>query len=312
MVIVFSTGLGVGWFWGASLSTAAPRTVLRESGYHYIKPVLLCNTNVNLNENEDMAMVDKLNLYIKQKQQDDISVYFLQLLNGPRWAGVNENDTYAPASMLKVPTMVAILKYADSHDGFLSKEIYYDGSFDDNKAEYFKPAKSLQAGRYYTVDQLLTYMIGYSDNNAARLLDGAVDRQSLANIYINLGIQLPPDTLDFMSTKTYSLFLRVLFNSTYLTREMSEKALKLLTMPDFPQGIQAGVASSTEVAQKFGERQVFQPDGTLIFRELHDCGIVYTSSPYILCVMTRGKDFSELTTVLHDVSNIVYASAATP
>ena len=80
-----------------------------------------------------------------------------------------------------------------------------------------------------------------------------------------------------------------------------------MATPDFPQGLQAGVPTDIEVAQKFGERQVFTPQGDLTERELHDCGIVYhANEPYVLCIMTRGKDFNTMTSNIKDISKIVY------
>ena len=289
---------------GPVVSLASP---LREGGYRYIAPVLLCNSNPNLNYNNDAGLQSALQAFINTKPDDMISAYVLEMRTGGKWAGVNDAKAYAPASMLKVPTMAAILKYADTHADFLNKQIYYDGSFDDNRAEYFKPLKVIEPRRSYSIEQLLSYAVGYSDNNAERLLDGSIDRTTLESLYINLGVQLPPDVIDFMSARTYSLFLRVLYNSTYLSREMSEKALGFMSQPDFPQGLQSGVPSSVSVAQKFGERQIYSPDGQLQYRELHDCGIVYRpNDPYVLCVMTRGQEFASLVGDISGVSKIVY------
>ncbi len=80
---------------------------------------------------------------------------------------------------------------------------------------------------------------------------------------------------------------------------------------DFPQGLQSGVPASIEVADKFGEREVFSTDGTLSYLELHDCGIIYVpDSPYVVCVMTRGHDFNSLASIIGDVSKIVYEHIA--
>lgn len=286
--------------------TIIKATVLRESGYAYINPVLLCNTNNNQKYNEDTALSSELRDYVQSKPENDISVYFLSVANGG-WASVNDTETYSPASMLKIPTVVETFKYQETNPDILSQKVYYDGSFDDNKAEYFKPAKSIEPGKYYTVGDLIPYIVNYSDNNALRVLHNTINPDSFIKLYKDLGIEIPTNTLDFMSAKTYSLFLRVLYNSTYLSREMSEKVLKLMTVSDFPHGLRAGVPAEIEVAEKFGERQVFQPNGTLTATELHDCGIVYApNKPYIICVMTRGKDFQSLASSIQDISAIVY------
>ena len=287
-------------------TTVIKPKVLREGGYKYINPVLLCNTNNNQAYNEDTTLSKALIKYTEGVSENDISVYFLSLLSG-KWASVNENETFSPASMLKVPTMVETLKYAELHPEILSKQVYYDGSFDDNKVEYFKPQKTIQSGWYYSVDNLLTSIITYSDNNALRLLHDTIALSSFQNLYKDLKIDIPANSIDFMSAKTYSLFLRVLYNSTYLTRESSEKALKLMTTSDFPQGLKSGVPSFIDIANKFGERQVFTPNGTLTQRELHDCGIVYApDNPYVLCVMTRGQNFDSLISSIKNISALVY------
>ena len=96
------------------------------------------------------------------------------------------------------------------------------------------------------------------------------------------------------------------YNATYLSQEYSEKALKLLTEPDIP-GIRAGVPTTITVAQKFGERSVYDTNNNLTDRELHDCGIVYKpGSPYLLCVMSRGKDFDTMAKNISDLSALVY------
>ncbi len=285
--------------------------VLREGGFQYINPILLCNPNIDEVTTPDNVLTSKLRGYANSAAEKDIAVYYLSL-SDYTWAGININESFSPASMLKVPTMVAILRYAEIHPEILTKEIYYDGSFDDNKAEYFKPIQSIKPRNSYTVDQLVSYMIEYSDNNATRLLNAVpFNKKDITNVYTDLGIE-PPTTLgDFMSPKTYSLFLRLLYNSTYLNREISEKGLKLMAAPDFPRGLQSGVPTPIEVAQKFGERQFFTSDGKLKVRELHDCGIVYASSgPYALCVMTRGNDFEKLASEIRDISKLVYETVS--
>ena len=104
----------------------------------------------------------------------------------------------------------------------------------------------------------------------------------------------------------------MLYNGTYLTKEMSEKALELLSKVDFTGGIRSGLPSDMVVAQKFGERDISTTSGVARagdIKELHDCGIVYfPDHPYLLCVMTSGNNFDKLSSVLKDVSNVVYQS----
>jgi hypothetical protein len=153
-------------------------------------------------------------------------------------------------------------------------------------------------------------MIVNSDNTAAVLLDNFIDKKSQTEVYTDLGLPVPPDspTVEYLSAKLYAYFFRVLYNASYLNDKDSEKALEILAAQDIP-GIRAGVPRNTTVAQKFGERTIYDSTHTLVDRELHDCGIVYKpGKPYLLCIMSRGKDFDQLAKNIADLSALVYQS----
>jgi len=299
---VFAAGVALGWL---GRTIPAPNKVVRESGFTYIRPILVCNLDPQP-QNEDTTLSGKLKSYVSKAQSKDVGVYYINPTAGT-WAGYNQNESFSPASMLKVPIMVAVLRAAEEKPSLLSQSIYYDGSFDDNTLETIKPAKAIEPYHSYTVDQLLTYMVEYSDNNAAHLLHDVLPESQFDEVFTDLSIEAPTlnGPVDFMSPKTFTLFLRILYNSSYLSHELSEKALGLMAYPDFPQGLLAGVPSGTTVAQKFGEREINSPSGTI--DELHNCGVTYTpGGPYLLCVMTRGSDPSVLTKEIADISKLVY------
>ncbi len=304
-IIAVSLGVIIGRY---SVPETPRNTVLREKGYELIDPVLQCNTNLN-SQSQDNALSKKIQKYVDAAPQRTIGVYYANF-DMRAWAGVNIDERFSPASMLKVPTMTAILRYADEHPDVLEKKIYYNGDADDNGPEYFKPQKALTPGRSYTVAELIEHMIKYSDNNAANILSTeAISEREFNDIYLDLDIQLPTSLGDIMSPWTYTTFLRLLYNSSYLTRMNSQKALQIKTQADFPQGMRAGVASSTTVAQKFGERRFLNPAGATLGVELHDCGIVYAKTSYALCIMTRGEPgvmFEDLAKDIENISKIIY------
>ena len=134
-------------------------------------------------------------------------------------------------------------------------------------------------------------MIKYSDNNATALLDANIKPDTLNRVYGDLGIPSEENVnianADFVAAHQVATMFRVLYNATYLSRADSEKALQLLSQVSFTQGLVAGVATSTVVSHKLGLVGI-APDGVTTEHELHDCGIVYAPSPYLMCVMTRG------------------------
>ncbi len=83
---------------------------------------------------------------------------------------------------------------------------------------------------------------------------------------------------------------------------MSAKALTYLVNSEFKEGIAGGVPSEIKVAHKFGERTL-----SADLKHLHDCGIVYyPDNPYILCVMTRGNNYQELSNIIKTISKMTY------
>ncbi|MES2006670.1 MAG: serine hydrolase [Patescibacteria group bacterium] len=300
---VFFIGASLGWLG----HEVPPEThAVRESGYEFINPILLCNLDSSVAENEDISLTKKLRDYISQAPSVDVSVYYLKP-GGARWAGVNENERFSPASMLKVPIMAAVLRDAETHPELVDQKVYYDGAVDHNALEAIKPVHPLLPGNSYSVQELIRAMIVESDNNATELLTNLLTQKEFENIYTDLGLEVPSvgGPVDFMSTKAFTLFLRVLYNGTYLSRENSQFALKLMSESNFAQGIRAGVPSEVTVASKFGERRVDSPSG--VVEELHDCGMVYAEKgPYFLCIMTRGNTLDTLAKEIADLSKIVY------
>src|SRR3989338_6738009 len=115
---------------------------------------------------------------------------------------------------------------------------------------------------------------------------------------VDSDIHYPPrqKIQNYLSPRDMSRIFRTLYNSTYLTKSYSEQALELLTKTDFTKGIVSGVEAKIAVAHKFGEYTEY-PTGLLDIpnHQLHDCGIIYyPKKPYLLCVMTMGKNFNNL------------------
>ena len=282
--------------------------------YKYISPLLA----IGLPETKIEKYVDmknKLSAYIKdqisQQKIEKTSAYFRDINNG-NWIGIGEKDTYEPASLLKVPTMIAYYNLAGSHPKILSQTIVYqDYSLTGAQHDDLNVSPNLKIGNTYTVDQLIRAMIVYSDNNAKDLLIENIDPKYLKQVFMDLGIQSPADkegvyTID---TQTYSLFFRILYNASYLNDTFSDKALSLLSEAEFKNGLHKGLPDGIQLAHKFGETPLFK-NNQVSALQLHDCGIVYIQNPYFICVMTQGKNVQDLESTIQSISKIVYDSAS--
>lgn len=299
---------------GPIVSTTSTNSVEKRdaiSKYKFISPLLECDSLTPASGKELTRLDASLKQIASSEKRaghvSDIAVYFRDLDNGS-WLGVNEQEPFYPASLLKLPLLMSYYKASESDPTVLTKKIKFERDAVQLPQEV-PPDQELVAGQYYTVDEVLNNMIIYSDNDAAFELFKVMPASQMNDTYADLGIRIPDNPKDaVIDARTYSSFLRVLFNSSYLTNILSEKALDLLSQTRFDKGIRAGVDPNVIIAHKFGEHE--DDSGAA---ELHDCGIVYEPGrPYMLCVMSKGSDIKVLESTVKSISKIVYDEMKTP
>lgn len=280
-----------------------------KAGFSLISPLLECNLDQTFGEKRYKTIKTKVkNLVetkVSQKEIRKISVYFRDLNSG-YWFGFEENEKFTPASLLKVPVMIVALKKAEQNPDFLQEKVKVDelDATEESFSPNIKPGISIKEGEVYSVWELIERMIINSDNSALFILQQLIREAEEYELYKDLGINLPSGKIDdFMSVKEYASFFRVLYNASYLNKQMSERALELLVQVDFKEGLAGGVPKGILVANKFGERGYENQS----IKQLHDCGIIYyPHSPYLLCVMSRGDDFNVSSQVVREISRVVY------
>jgi beta-lactamase class A len=308
--ILVLMGIGIGYLLNNSNSTTTPTTTDATEQHlkgQLTRPLVSCDTTTSIKAKEfdkfETQVSNNIDDLLINHKATHVSIYFRDMDNGA-WFGINEKEKFSPASLLKVPNMIAILREAQTNPDILKKEIPYTSKLLAEEP-HFPAEKQIEIGKSYTVDDLVNYMIVYSDNEAMRLLRNNYDTKFFNQIYNDLGMNIPDDNNpdDFMTVKTYSSFFRILYNASYLNEPLSEKALNLLSQVKFNQGIVGGVPAGIVVAHKFGERVI---EGSNI-KQLHDCGIIYyPDEPYLLCIMTRGNDYDQLANIIQDLSKKVW------
>ncbi len=295
-------------------SSVAETKQLRLGQDEYINPLLACDNN-NGDVFEELNPLKKkletsINQMIADKNATKISIYFRDLKSGA-WTGVNENDQYIPASLIKLPLLVVYYKLAQFNPKILTQRIVFGGGIKtDSRQIIAPPPVRLVAGKSYTISELIKNMIVYSDNDSYNVLNQFIDQKLLEQIYTDLGLAYSKTSPNeaTVSPKLFTTFLRILYNASYLTRDYSQQALELLNETSFRDGIAAGIPAEIKIAHKFGARTITE-NGEVQFRELHDCGIIYyPNNPYAICVMTHGQDFLKLESVIQTLSKIIFNS----
>ncbi len=253
------------------------------------------------------SLEKQINHLIQSAQTDskltDASVYFRDLTSA-KWFGVNEKAHYFPASIFKVALMISVLKIAESDITFLSKRVIFNVKPENRTAPAELTAPALEYGKTYTIKDLISQMIIYSDNDAYSILRKIIGESNRDRVFVELRLPVPTNETSSMSPEEISRFFRVIYNSTYLPKELSEFALEVLSHSDFTAGLKAGVPNDVVVSDKYGYRAGNQTSN----QELHDCGIIYyPANPFFLCVMTRGKDLSDLEDFIQTITQTIYS-----
>ncbi len=283
------------------------KQVRQMGNYSYINPLLECEVAEGSidarKENFHGELEDFVASTKETRHLTEVAVYFRDLNNGPTF-GVDEEGEFFPASLLKVPVMMAYYHLAERNPSIMDTLIPFEQEREFGIVPTIIPREKLAVGQSYTVEELIRRMIVYSDNQAITLLSERLPLAVVQDLFTIIGVggDVLVDSASKLTVKEYAGFFRILFNSSYLSRESSEKALALLASTDYHDALPAGVPAGIAIAHKFGEA-----GSGAIEHQLHDCGIVYfPEHPYLACIMTRGQDTERLKQAIIDISRFIY------
>ena len=283
----------------------------RLNGFQYIHPLLYAEPKC---ESEELADCKNQITQIIENNKSigniiSASVYVREFTQA-QWISINPSELYSPGSLLKVPELMALYKMNEMQPGFLDKVVEYK---DANKTKSdriinFEANHHIELGKKYTVRELIKFMIVFSDNDATMLLNALIDKSVFSKIFTDIGLKEPDyKSSDYkMNVADYSIFLKELYNGSYLSFKNSEECLSLLSKTEFKEGIISGLAANCVVCHKFGE------GGPASEPNFSEAAIVYCGrTPYIISIMTKGKDIKSLPAVSAEISRKVYQVMST-
>jgi len=287
----------------AGMGQSCGYDVKRLEGYKYIKPILFVD---NQYESDELVQLKgTLNTIIENYKKSGVlnsaSVYLKEYQNNG-WMGINQDEKYLPGSLMKVPELITFLKMEELHPGTLDRVLTAKALYTADKHPLYL-SKSIEAGKSYTVRELLRYMIEYSDNNATSLLFENMDKAMFKKVFTDFNMTSPDLSAQnyLISSREYTYFMRSLYNASYLNIKNSEFATELLSKCNFKKGLVAGIPSNVKIAHKFGE------SGDPLEKDLSESGVIYLNSyPYTITIMTKGKDMNKLPEVIKQLSSAVY------
>jgi beta-lactamase class A len=312
LLITFFTGFFVSQL---QKNPALTKTInpIRQKGYKFISPLLRFENPPNLADHKLQHLSLDLQNYLEEAKNNNLineaSLYF-RLPDTGDWFAIHPEIKYTPASLIKVPIMMAFYHLEENRPNLLSQLLIATPS-GTPEPEHYSPLVTLVPNQSYTIDHLIRQMIIESDNTIANLLMAHLELTELNQIFAD--IHIPP--IDFQNSENFLTigdvagFFRTLYNASYLNHIHSETALELLSQTEFTKGLVAGIPPGIPVSHKFGERSY----PLKAEKQLHDCGLIYLpTKPYVLCIMTRGDSFANLEHVIGRLSQITYQSLSLP
>jgi beta-lactamase class A len=279
--------------------------IARLNGYRFIRPLIFAEPSC---ETESMHSVRKaLENHIQSLKETgrikNASVY-VRLFQRGEWISIEDREKYSPGSLLKVPELITIMKMKEKDPDILNKKLLFDQPVETHKTATFV-TKGIELGKSYTVRELLYYMIAHSDNNATYLLNRFMDFATFKKVFTDLGLAEPDMTSSEynISARDFSVFMKVLYNASYLSIQDSEFCTELLSKCDFTKGLVSGIPDDCTIAHKFGEGG----DASTQTFNLSESGLVYCKDKtYLVTIMTKGSDMKALAPIISDISKLVH------
>ncbi len=238
-------------------------------------------------------MRDELNILEKSP---NASIYF-EVLNTGANISVNKDAEFFPASLLKTPLVMAVVKKIEQGNWKWNTELEL-AEADKNKD--FGVLWQQPTGTRFTIEELVKQTLINSDNTAYFILLNNLDPNEIVKVQNYLGLyDFISNDLE-ISAKKYAPILRSLFSATYVSVENSEKILEWMSESKFNNYLAGGMPTTTKFAHKIGEEDK---------KKLYiDAGIVYLANrPYILIVMVKDFDANKAGSLMRFISQKVYS-----
>ncbi len=276
--------------------------------------------------NPTLAYIDKKDLIVnfqglrdtlsKYEVRDDylISIYFEYLPTGANIA-VNKDEKIWPASLIKIPIAMAIMKKVQDGKWKIGNELVI---LDQDKDSEYGVLYKEPSGTTHTIQKFLEETLINSDNTAHFVLLRNLEGEELEDVYVHLGMddiiealkkspKKGEETDNRITAKRYSIFFRSLYSSTYLTQEYSQLFLSILEKAP-RELLSKGIPDNVPFVHKTGVR--------IDEAVRADSGIVYVPGrPYIVTVMVQQKDKGKLreevvNKLFEDISREIYTYVA--
>lgn len=214
-----------------------------------------------------------------------VGVYYKNLITGESF-GMNEDQPFVAASVIKVPIMVEVFRQVTT--GTLTLDTLLP-VHEEDKVPSCGVLRMMHKGMSVTVEDLCNLMIVISDNTATNVLINTLGMETINAALQGMGLtttrvnRLLFDVearkrglQNYFAPVEIGQLLEAMWAETLITPEASRQMIDILLnqqlnhkIPYFLRGV--------KIAHKTGE-----DDGVT-----HDVGIIYAQQPFVLCLSSN-------------------------
>lgn len=217
---------------------------------------------------------EKLHDLFEKEELSYTSLYFEYLNTGAN-ISINQDVRILPASLIKVPLAMAVMKKIEKGDWKLYNELILTKEDRDNEwwDVYKRPI-----GTPISIQDLIEEMLLNSDNTAYRILYRNLSMDEVRDVFVALGLDDFFDQEWKITAKEYTRLLRSLYTANYLNLDHSQFLLEVLSRTTYDEYLGQGVPEDAIFSHKIGENT----QKTVIL----DAGLVYIGDRVYLISMS--------------------------
>lgn len=300
IALLFSVGLNIYHFViGHGAENLPSGATVVQTMYPFLSPRLALSDRNDIFLNFS-SLRQGLRAYISA-QEKPIYLYFEYLPSGTS-IGINEQQEIPSASLIKIPTVMAVYEKIDKKELSLDQVLtVQQQNLDPDFGTFWKEG----VGATITLKDAIEKTIVDSDNTTHNLIYNLIKPEDRLDVFNQLDIAITKEgQIDkpLVTAKSYSSILKSLYYSTYLSFESSNAILETMTRITDNSKLPAGIDTGVKVAHKIGVYE--RVPGDYFY---NDCGIVYPEKrKYVLCIMVNSSE-EEAKIHMKELSRMVYA-----
>ncbi len=250
---------------------------------------------ITLEANEKNKEKEEIISGFKEKTKDLSGVYGLYIVNlkdGFSY-GINEDEIFQAASLIKLPVMAAAFLESESGNFNLDDKYKLQNSdkISGSGSLYSKPE-----GYEVSYRDLVRLMGKQSDDTAFNILRKKLGDAKIEEFIKKFGMSKTSLKENETTPKDIGIFFSNLWKGNILSNKLRDEILESLTDTIYENWLASGIFKHVRIAHKYG-REV---------NVVNDAGIVFSEKPFVIVVLSKGVKTSEADEIFPEISKFIY------